>query len=190
MRKKLIIEQDFKDIDFATDGLPEGEYEQCHFQNCSFSGFDLEDNIFTNCSFSGCDFSLAKLSDTALREVRFKDCKLLGLHFEHCNPFLFEVHFEACQLDLSSFYQRNMPETGFNACSLREVDFTEAVLSGAAFTDCDLADAVFDQTNLEKADFRTAVHYRIDPDNNRLAKARFSPEGLMGLLGKYKIIVG
>jgi uncharacterized protein YjbI with pentapeptide repeats len=69
------------------------------------------------------------------------------------------------------------------------VDFTAADLSQAVFDACDLADALFDRTVLEKADLRGALHYSIDPETNRVKKARFSPEGLRGLLGKYDIII-
>ena len=40
---------------------------------------------------------------------------------------------------------------------------------------------------LEKADFRGAFNYSLDPELNRIKGARFSPAGLAGLLGKYGI---
>jgi hypothetical protein len=40
---------------------------------------------------------------------------------------------------------------------------------------------------LEKADFRTAFNYSINPETNRIKKAKFSKEGLNGLLDKYDI---
>jgi fluoroquinolone resistance protein len=55
------------------------------------------------------------------------------------------------------------------------------------FDNCDLKNAAFDQTILEKADFRTAFNYSIDPDNNKIKKAKFSISGLTGLLEKYNI---
>jgi uncharacterized protein YjbI with pentapeptide repeats len=105
-----------------------------------------------------------------------------GLHFEACNPFLLAYRFERCTLNLSSFYQTKSKKTIFNACVLHEVDFTEADFSEATFTDCDLAGALFDRTILEKADFRTAYNYTIAPALNRLRKAKFSVDGLAGLL--------
>jgi hypothetical protein len=47
--------------------------------------------------------------------------------------------------------------------------------------------ATFDQTILEKVDFRTSYHYSIDPEVNRIKKAKFSILGVAGLLGKYDI---
>ena len=71
--------------------------------------------------------------------------------------------------------------------SLRQADFSAADLSGAVFADCDLDGATFDRTVLEKTDFSTARNYSIDPETNRIRRARFSIGGLPGLLGRYDI---
>ena len=57
------------------------------------------------------------------------------------------------------------------------------------FDDCNLMQAIFDQTNLEKANFYTAYNYYIDPNNNRVKKAKFSIDGVYGLLAKYDLII-
>jgi len=72
---------------------------------------------------------------------------------------------------------------------MRQVDLTECDLSQAVLEGCDLADAVFERTILEKADLRGALNYSIDPAMNRVKKARFSLEGLPGLLIKFDILV-
>jgi hypothetical protein len=40
---------------------------------------------------------------------------------------------------------------------------------------------------LEKADFRTSYNYSINPEVNRIKKAKFSTAGIAGLLCKYDI---
>jgi uncharacterized protein YjbI with pentapeptide repeats len=57
----------------------------------------------------------------------------------------------------------------------------------AVFKNCDLLNTSFMQTNLEKADFRTAINYSFDPELNKIKKAKFSLDGLPGLLMKYNI---
>jgi hypothetical protein len=47
--------------------------------------------------------------------------------------------------------------------------------------------ATFESTIIEKADFRTSFNYSIDPEKNRIKKARFSLAGIAGLLDKYDI---
>ena len=119
--------------------------------------------------------------------MHFKDCKLIGLHFENCNGFLFAVGFQGCQLNLSSFYQRDLKNTLFKNCNLQEVDFVETDLTSSTFDNCDLTNAIFENTNLQKVDFRTSFNYSIDPELNRIKKAKFSRMEVVGLLNKYNI---
>ncbi len=72
---------------------------------------------------------------------------------------------------------------------MQEVDFTESDLSGSSLDNCDLSGALFENTNLEKTDFRSAFNYTINPETNRLKKARFSLQGIAGLLEKYGIVI-
>lgn len=167
--------------------LERAEYDSCTFSGCDLSGADLSGIQFSGCTFKESNLSMAKMLNTALRDVAFDNCKLMGLRFESCNGFLFDARFDQCQLNLSSFYKMKLKNMKFTGCSLREVDFTEADLSAATFDRCDLAGATFDHTNLEQADFRTAYHHALDPENNRIRKAKFSQTGLAGLLGKYGI---
>jgi len=67
------------------------------------------------------------------------------------------------------------------------VDFTECDLTGSIFENCDLTNATFDNTIIEKVDFRTAFNYSINPELNRIKKAKFSIQGISGLLSKYDI---
>jgi uncharacterized protein YjbI with pentapeptide repeats len=70
---------------------------------------------------------------------------------------------------------------------LGELDLTECDLTGSVFDNCDLKGAVFENTIIEKADFRTSFNYSIDPQTNRIKKAKFSLSGIAGLLHKYDI---
>lgn len=187
METAYIVKKTFENIDFTTKSLEKADYEACCFNNCSFLNADLSNIRFTDCKFTGCDLSTAKLVKTAFQNIKFKDCKLLGLHFDHCSDFLFEVDFENCTLNLSSFYQRKLKKTRFKICALQEADFAEADLSQAVFDNCDLTKAVFENTVLEKADFRTSFNYSINPEMNKIKKARFSLPGVIGLLDKYDI---
>jgi uncharacterized protein YjbI with pentapeptide repeats len=127
------------------------------------------------------------MKNTTLNDVRFTECKLVGVQFEECNPFLFSVDFENCVLKLAVFYKIKLKKTRYKNCNLQETDFTEADLTAAEFDNCDLMRAIFHKTNLEKADFSSSVHYSIDPEANRITKARFSRMGIAGLLDKYRI---
>jgi uncharacterized protein YjbI with pentapeptide repeats len=60
-------------------------------------------------------------------------------------------------------------------------------LTNSTFDTCDLARATFGNTILEKTTFCTSYNYSIDPESNRIRKAKFSLAGVAGLLGKYDI---
>jgi fluoroquinolone resistance protein len=195
MKQVFVEEKTFDKIDFTQNPLSKGEYEYCTFLNCDLSYANLSDLKFLECEFSGCNISLAKLNQTALTDIQFKNCKMLGLDFSGCNEFGFVVKFDTCILDNSLFYDPNSPikkrvrlkQTVFNNSQLHDVDFTECDLSAAVFDNCDLTRAIFQYTILEKADFRTAFNYSIDPELNRIKKAKFSRSGLAGLLDKYDL---
>jgi len=184
---QLIVDRNFTKQDYTTDKLATAEYDNCTFIDCNFNEAVLNSVVFTQCRFEGCNLSNAKTGATAFKEAVFTNCKLLGLNFSAAEQFLFAAGFDGCYMQLASFYKMKLKGTKFINCHLEDADFTEADLTGAAFKDCDLRNAVFDRTILEKADLRTAKNYTIDPEGNRLKKAKFSREGLPGLLHKYNI---
>ncbi len=169
--------------------LEEAEYENCTFKQCDLSNQDLSGYKFIDCRFNNCNLSMTKLNKTTLQDVKFIECKLSGTKFETCNPFSLSFSFEGCQLNHSSFYQLTIPKTNFTNSVMIEADFTEANLGSANFSNCNLSGAIFDRTNLDKADFRTSVAFSIHPLNNKIKKARFSSDNLMGLLHSFDIII-
>ena len=173
---------------FEKNELPiKGEYENCQFNSCNFSDTVLSDFKFIDCTFNACNVSLVKINNTVFQDVKFKDCKMVGLLFDTCNSFGLSFSFDACQLNHSSFYKTKIKMTLFKNSQLQGIDFTETDLTSAVFDNCDLSQAIFDLSILEKADFRTAYNYSINPENNRIKKAKFSVLGLSGLLDNYDI---
>ena len=189
MDKQLIEEKTFREIDFAETSFTIGDYEYCSFINCNFSGISVANCTFLECTFNGCNLSTVNLAKAAFRDTKFTGCKLLGLHFQDVNPMGFDVGFDNCILNLSSFYDLKLKNTLFKNCSLSETDFAGADLTGAIFDECDLAGTIFENTILEKADLRTAYNYSIDPELNRNKKAKFSSASIAGLLHKYDIVI-
>jgi len=182
-------DEKFDGIDYSIKKLPVGEYENCRFTNCNFAEANLSKITFIDCVFDNCNLSAANINGTAFQETSFSNCKLMGLRFEDCNQFLFTVSFTGCLLNLSTFYKVKLKNTRFINCSLQEVDFTEADLTLAEFDNCNLLHAVFDNSVLEKADLRTAINFSIDPERNKLKKAKFSAATLSGLLHKYDLVI-
>lgn len=182
-------DEKFENQKFSGTDIINCEYEVCTFRNCSFDRADLSETKFMECEFSGCNFSNAKTSNTSFRDIRFINCKMLGLRFDECNEFGLSFEFDKCILNHSTFIGLKIMNTLFKETKLIEVDFTGSDLTGSVFIECDLSRAFFNRTILEKADLKSAYNFSIDPESNRLKKARFSLHGLEGLLDKYGIIV-
>jgi fluoroquinolone resistance protein len=90
-------------------------------------------------------------------------------------------------MDYCSFYGRKLKKTGFVKCSLKNVDFSETDLTSSIFSNSDLTGATFSNTLLERVDFRTATNFSINPEFNKIKKAKFSAFQLEGLLYKYQL---
>ena len=189
MDKDYQSEITFESKDFSKVPLSFGEYEACTFRNCNFADQDLSGFQFNQCEFIESDLSNVKVIDTAFQQVAFRGCKIIGIHFDTCKDFLFEISCENCQLNYSSFYQKVLKGIKFNECVLVETDFTECDLSNGVFNQCDLSGTVFENTNLQKADFSTAFNFIIDPELNNIQSAKFPLDGLPGLLMKYGLEV-
>jgi uncharacterized protein YjbI with pentapeptide repeats len=174
----------FRDTNFDQAALLEtplkkGEYENCVFKGCDLSSQDLTELKFFDCRFEAVNLSTAKIVKSVFTDVSFSNCKMLGLLFETCNEFGFSVSFNGCNLSHSSFFGKKMKTTLFRNCQLADVDFSE----------CDLSGSKFENTNLEKADLRSAYNFQIDPEMNKLKKAKFSVPGLPGLLSRYDLVI-
>lgn len=189
MEEGYIKDKVFESQDFTIDVLPDGEYDGCSFSNCNFSSCDISGRVFSDCRFDNSNLSLVVMNRTSLMNVTFSGCKMFGIQLNDCNQLGLALTFDSCQLNHSSFYQMKLKGTKFKNCSLIEVDFTQAELNECGFEHCDLSGATFDRTQLEKADFTTALNYIINPEVNNIKKARFSAEGLAGLLQQYAIVI-
>jgi uncharacterized protein YjbI with pentapeptide repeats len=187
MEELLHIQKTFDKINFINKTVSNREFEECTFINCDFSNSTFSSSTFLECEFIDCNLSMIKLQGTGLKDCSFRNCKLLGILFDECDDFLFQVRFEECVLDYASFSNKKMLKTAFISCSLIDVSFIGSQLNQANFAHSNLAGAIFDNTQLAGADFSTAVNFKIDPEYNPMKKAKFSNDGLVGLLDKYDL---
>lgn len=178
--------QKISNTDFTQQPLDD-EYCSCQFVNCNFSEKQIKDTLFEDCQFEQCNFSLAKMEAT-WRDVNFKECKLTGANFTKTSPFS-TFSFHKSNLQYAIFVKTKLKNTKFTTCNLQEADFSQADLTMAQLNNCNLLRTIFFNTNIEKADFTTSFNYIIDPNTNTLRKARFSKQGLPGLLLSFGIII-
>ncbi|MBP6795892.1 MAG: pentapeptide repeat-containing protein [Saprospiraceae bacterium] len=167
----------------------EGYFEDCDFKECDFTDASFENSSFANCRFRQCNFSNTKVIQTNLVDCHFIHCKMVGVSFDLCEKYYYTLRMEDSSLDYASFYGLKLRSSKFKNCTFREADFTLSDVSSVDFDQCDFTGAHFEKTNLEKADLRTCRNYLIDPDTNKIKKARFSMPQVVGLLYKYDIVI-
>ena len=187
MEQFIHIHKTFEKVIYQDRKINNREFDGCTFLNCDFSNSDFSYNVFIDCVFIDCNMGNMQLAASSLKTVTFTNCKLLGIEFGKCEDFLFNVSFDNCILDYASFANKKMAKTKFLNNSMRDVIFTGTNLSEAVFDNSNLEGAVFTDSILKKAVFTTAHNYKIDPEANDIRLARFSNEGLSGLLYKYDI---
>jgi uncharacterized protein YjbI with pentapeptide repeats len=187
MENLIHIQKTFEKVVYANKKINHREFEDCIFKNCDFSNSDFSNNTFMDCEFIDCNLSMMDVSGTSLKTVGFKNCKLLGISFNACADFMFNVYFQECLLDYTTFSNKKMPKTKFNSCSMKETTFIGTTLTNSVFENCNLDNAIFNDCQLAGADFTTAYNYKIDPEFNPMKKAKFSIQGIPGLLDKYDI---
>lgn len=187
MTRDYIESKTFENVDFSETPLQQADYELCTFLRCELTEALLNNLAFIECKFIGCNLSNAKVDSAGFRDVKFSGCKLTGVDFSACNPAMISLSFEDCIMDYVSLARLHLKKIEFSNCSLIRAFFDDADLSSSKFIGCNLENAVFGKTNLEKADLSTSYNYIIDPENNRVKKAKFSTSGIAGLLLKYDI---
>ena len=187
MEDLIHIQKTFEKVIYINKKISNREFEDCIFKNCDFSNSDFSNNTFMDCEFIDCNLSMVNLAGSSLKTANFTNCKLLGIQFQNCLDFLFQVSFQDCVIDYSSFANKKMPKTKFNSSSMKEVNFVGANLTQSVFENCNLDNAIFNDTQLAAVNFTTAYNYKIDPEFNPMKKAKFSSQGIVGLLDKYDI---
>jgi fluoroquinolone resistance protein len=173
----------FENQMFANQERKEGqfvnlEFYKCIFKKCKFIGSIFQKCRFEDCDFIECDLSLIKPRYSSFFDVKFENCKLVGVNWtEAATPL--RVNFYSCTINLSTFDGLNLKKITMTKCIAKEVNFIEADLSGGNFNSTDFAGSRFLKTNLAQSDFRQATNYSIDPTKNFLKKTKFSlPEAV------------
>lgn len=180
-------QKEFRDVSFVDRLLRNREFHECRFIDCNFTGSDLKTNLFQDCIFERCNLSMMKIEEVGFQNVKFVDCKILGVDFSVSSKFALSLSFEACSLDYSVFFGLKLPRLKCINCLLREVDFTQSDLTSSDFSGSDLSGAHFFNSILEKANFRTAKNFSIDPAQNKVKGAKFLSYQLGSLLHKYQL---
>ena len=151
-----------------------------NYSGNDLAGAELEDVLFETCSFIA-----TNLTDARFSSVAFEGCKLVGVDFRKCRVFpSVDVSFVDCVLDGCNFSDMTLKRQKFVSCDLRRCVFLHADLTDADFSHSDLDESIFHECDLRRSDFSRARNYLVDPNGNKIAKAKFSlPEAVSLLRG-------
>jgi len=168
--------------------LDEIEFYECEFNGISFFKGQITNCRFENCKFTNCDLSLANINCSQFIEVEFNNCKLAGLDWRTAmKPFT--IKFNESKLNDSIFFGLDLRGAEFINSEVRHCDFERCNMAKVSFLQSDLLNSKFSSTNLTQADFTLATNYSVDPETNKIKKAKFNQPEVLALLDGFDIII-
>lgn len=182
-------DQVIRSEDFSKQSLENCIFGSCSFHSCDFSEALLRNAQFSACTFENCNFSLPKLDGCRFQDVQFIGCKIVGAEFFKCEKTFFSPAFKRCLLQYCNFSDLMMKKVSFGGSKLNDCHFTNTNLIGADFGGVNLSGTIFHKCDLSMADFTTAIQYDIDPQTNKIKKAKFSLPEALGLLRCFDVVI-
>ena len=166
--------------------LCDTDFVDCTFENCRWDGVRMR-----NCSFSGCRFRHCQLAGVVfsfcrMRDADFDGCAIRGVAWgglqgrSAVGRIFARLH--RCVLRYNEFSGMGLAGFDFSDCEMLECVFDDCKLTGANFRGAPLGRTAFTRCDLQKADFRDAQGYAIDPAANKMKGARFSFPDVVALL--------
>ncbi len=178
----FISGDEFTSLELEPDSLIDRQFSRCKFISCTFRETDLRSTDFDTCTFLKCNFILPKIEGLVLRNVTFKDSRLMGLPFGECNQFGFSPDFHGCIIDSCMFINLQLRKKEFVRNHFRNTDFMNCDLREASFKDCHFDNALFHNCDLRESDFREAENYSINPDGNKVKGSKHRLPGGLSFL--------
>lgn len=181
-----LFAEEFKNLNLSSKEIVGKDFDDCSFENCNFNAISFKQCRFVGCSFKYCDLSLMSVLDSKFSDVRFEDCKIIGVDWTKAfwgSLTIRPMKFHKCVLNDSSFWGLNLSWMQLKECEAKEVDFREANLQKVDFDFTDFEKALFRNTNLTDANFTNARNFDIDIQTNKLKGAKFSRYEAVRLLG-------
>jgi fluoroquinolone resistance protein len=156
------------------------EFYRCTFRNIQLHASRWTRTRLEECIFESCDLSHMNPSQLSLREVTFKNCKLMGVDWSGLESYP-EMRFESCNLRYASFSRLALNKTSFTGSVLSEASFVDTQLVDASFDGCELSGARFDRCDLRRASFADTRGLLLDPKSNNVKSARIPVEAALRL---------
>lgn len=191
MSRNIVEDVTFQGLDFSVEGLNPGFYDACLFLNCQAGTAGLKQVVFSEVTWEGGSWVAVPIGESlALRGMLFRNVEIRQCDFSRVNALGLSLRFENCKIEHVHFVGLKITGTQFLNCSFRNCDFSGCDLKESNFNGTSFDQVLIDGCNLEKADFRTAREFSIDPRQNKMKGARFAPDNLTGLLQGWGLKIG
>ena len=191
--KTLFENEYYENTSFEKVHIQDIRLSEIEFFNCTFTNNILFKGVFKKCrfekcTFKDCDLSLSKFTDSVFVDVNFTNCKMVGIDWTVISKPL-KISFTGCIISDSSFYNLDLIGLVMAKCIAHNTDFEKTDLSKSDCSKTDFMGSKFSGTNLSGADLREALNYFINPNNNKIKKAKFSYPEVITLLDVWDIII-
>jgi len=186
--KDIYSQETFSKLILTEETIESRVFDECEFIDCLFIGCKFEKCRLLNCKFEKCDLSNIVPMNSEFREVKFTNCKTIGIDWTRAGK-LKELQFSECLVNYSNFRLLKLPKTVIKKCEVKDVDFIETNLKDSNLSRSDFENSIFFKSDLSGVDFSHATNYTIDVNNNILKKTRFSLPEALSLLSNLDIIV-
>ena len=109
----------YSGIDFEGQNNSNIAFENCNFRSCRFNNLALENIKYSSCLFEKCEIILTNIKNSTLNDVKFLDCKIIGINFIECNDFGLSLDFEGSILDSVVIYEKSLKKTNIVKCKIK-----------------------------------------------------------------------
>ena len=166
--------------------LRDTEFIDCTFEGCRWNGVRVQNCTFSGCRVVRCQLSAVVFSFCLMKDAVMEGCAFRGIAWGGLQgrsalvqPF---SRLKNCVFQYNEFAGMALAGFDFSSCEFRECVFDECKLTGAGFHGVPLGRTSFSRCDLQRADFRMAEAYAINPADNRMKGARFSFPDVVALL--------
>lgn len=191
---RLLAEDSFEHETFVGVDMQGLDCSRKEFEGCTFKNAKLPESrwmgaVLEDCTFELCDLANMVPRGLTARDVRFNECKLLGVDWTGIGTAP-RVAFEACNLRYSIFANVDLRRTAFFRSVITEGTFVAVDLTESDFDGSDLTGTTFSECVLRKTDFTRARGLLVDPAKNRVKDVRVSIESAVLLAASFGMRVG
>jgi len=159
-------------------------FRDCVFEECDLRELRLHRCDFVDSDLLACDLGLLDVAESRFGGVTLEACHAVGIVWSRADTSgrLLEVDVKDSVLNFCTFDGLDLRTRRFEGCTIHEALFSNCDLRDASFRHSDLAGSQFEGCDLRGADVRTARHYAIVANRNRVEGLRASLPEAAGLL--------